>query len=449
MQLAQNTFVALPKPLLGVVGLAFLLLISPKLLESPVPHLVVLGLALLAAMVRPLHHLGLSLIGVPALVALVLTPGNHADKSWAAALVMFEFYALEHLLWGLADELPQPWWMLVGLWLFFPSALGLLGIGLLVLFSHQRWQAGLSFIQHSQRQTQGTGWALVAMGGVVVVALSGLLPNPSLPQLGDAGLPQLALARDTASTPVSPLERLGLRPPDPMLRFTGAPQFEQFGVVAMLMIAYLVYVWRRLLHQRSARPEQIKNANGMLFLGLLFLTVFMVFNVILGISSQSQKSPMVLSGDWFVWLGLLLFLGLFVWWRIAKKRAATQPTPLEPSDTSLSGLRRIPPEDAVRAAYYRWLVWLQDLEIRRSPTQTPSEFLQMVTTQHPDLRLHSQTLTHAYERVRYGNIPTQTELERVLGALEQWRSEVQKRLPEHVSLLTMADESKNLYTGSR
>jgi hypothetical protein len=50
------------------------------------------------------------------------------------------------------------------------------------------------------------------------------------------------------------------------------------------------------------------------------------------------------------------------------------------------------------------------------------------------MRLHSQTLTHAYERVRYGQTPSQDELEQMLYALEQWRTEAQKRLPENVSL---------------
>jgi Domain of unknown function (DUF4129) len=213
----------------------------------------------------------------------------------------------------------------------------------------------------------------------------------------------------------------------------------QSGLVAMLMLVYLYFVWRKLAAQPKARPETMKKASGLLFLGLLVLTVFMVFNVLLGISSQTQKSSLVLSGDWFIWLGALMFLALFVAWQIAKNRALALVPTTAPSDSALETLRRIPPEDAVRAAYYRWLVWLGDLETRRSPTQTPSEFLQMVATQHPAMRHHSQTLTHAYERVRYGQIPSQDELEQVLFALEQWRTEAQKRLPENVRL-QMADQ---------
>ena len=130
----------------------------------------------------------------------------------------------------------------------------------------------------------------------------------------------------------------------------------------------------------------------------------------------------------------MFFLTLFVLWRIQKSKRGLVKSEKSPShDSDLEQLRYLAPKDAIRAAYFRWLVLLRDLEIRRSPTQTPLEFQGLVRILHPQLAAQTQTLTEAYQRVRYGTTPSLDELETVLEALEVWQGHVATILPLDVT----------------
>jgi hypothetical protein len=429
-------FVALPMPVLLGVAAAFLLVVSPALPVALPAQLVVLGVALAAAKFPKVHALGLSLIGLPAATALLLTEGDATMRSGAALLAMLEFYALEQIFWGLSEDTPQPWWMLGLVWLWMPSVLGVLGMVLLFVVCHQRWRSGLASVRHTQKHSAARGWGVIGLVLLLVLVASSWvgLPKPETLTLPD--LPNLRLQNATPAA-LEPNNAAGSALPESVRPIsTGLPYVGGSEFVALLMLLYLYFAWRRLQVRRPVGKG--RNAKGGLWLGLLILSVVVGLMVLFGFNQANpERRSLVLPLDssFMVWAALALFLLFFVAWRIHQARQKRGEVKLEVDELGLQPLRFTAPDDAVRAAYYRWLLWLRDLELHRSPTQTPSEFGQMVGVQHPTMRQHSQTLTNAYERVRYGSMPSQAELEQVLHALEQWRLELGRLLPEGVSLL--------------
>jgi hypothetical protein len=438
-------FVALPMLVLLGVAAAFLLVVSPALPVSLPSQLVVLLVALAAAKFPKVHALGLSLIGLPAVTALLLTEGDAAMRSGAALLAMLEFYALEQIFWGLSEDIPQPWWMLGLVWLWMPSVLGLLGMALLFVVCHQRWHLGLASVRHTQKHSAAQGWGAV---GAVLLLVMGVslwlgLPKPEALTLPD--LPNLRLQNATPAVFPEPNTAAGAALSEPVRPIsTGLPHIGGSEFVAFLVLVYLYFAWQRLQLRRPVGKG--RSAKGGLWLGLVLLSGVVGLMVLFGLNQpnpERQSLLLPLDSSFGVWAALALFLLFFVAWRIHQARQKRGEVKLEAGELGLQLLRHIAPDDAVRAAYYRWLLWLRDVELRRSPTQTPSEFAQMVGVQHPTMHPHSQTLTNAYERVRYGSIPSQGELEQVLYALEQWRLELGRLLPEGVSLLEVGGMTLN------
>ena len=156
--------------------------------------------------------------------------------------------------------------------------------------------------------------------------------------------------------------------------------------------------------------------------------------ILFGLNSPTQPLKIQVDSSQTGLLALLFFLGLIVLWRLKKPKLGLvkHEKPLN-SDSELEKLRYLAPKDAVRAAYFQWLVALRDLEIRRSPTQTPLEFMGLVQILHPQLNTQTQTLTEAYQRVRYGATPSQDELETVLEALGAWQNQIATILPSEIT----------------
>lgn len=435
MQPLNLSFVVLPKGVLLGVSAAFLLLLSPLLLESPVPHLVVLAVALAAATIPKVHGLGIVTIGIPALTALLFTAGDPSQKSWAALFAMLEFYALEQVFWGLAEDAPQPWWVLGVVWLLTPSVLGLLGMVLLFMLCHLRWNASLASVRHTQKYTAARSWGMVLVVLVAVIVLSLWIPLPKPAQLQLGSAPDLFVyqQRQAPDLPPNPDTSAVTQNNPVRTNNTALPELQGSSLVAFLVLVYLYFAWRRL----QAKPPSVKNPQKKTspFLWLLLLTGVVAVLIVQGLLGQQRNlgaAVLPIGSSSSTWLALLFFLALFVAWRLRMQSKNGAGGKLESSENSLEGLQYLAPDDAVRAAYFKWLVWLRDLDLRRSPTQTPSEFLQMVGSQYPAMRTHSQRLTTAYERVRYGQTPSQAELVLALAALEAWQLEVQKRLPAQV-----------------
>jgi hypothetical protein len=431
-------FVGLPTAVLLGVGAAFLLVVSPVLLEALPAQLLVLGLAVAAARFRKIQALGMSLIGLPAAAALLLTDGDASARSAAALLAMLEFYALEQIFWGLSEDSPQPWWTLGLVWLWMPSVLGLLGMALLFVVCHQRWRSGLASVRHTQKHSLARGWGAVGLALLLLVAVSSWLGLPKPERVVLPEIPGVVFSQQSPAPAPEPASRTTALSEAPRPALGGLPYVGGAEFVALLMLLYLYFAWRRL---QVPRPRgKARGAKGGLWFALMLLTGVVCLLVLFGLGGQtSPRQSVAFSFDpsGGAWLSLLLFMLLFIAWRIHQARKKGGAPKLEPAEMTLRFTALTAPDDAVRAAYAHWLLWLRDVELRRSPTQTPSEFGQVVCVQHPTMRQPSQVLTSAYERVRYGAIPSQTELEQVLDALEQWRLELGRLLPEGVSLPEM------------
>jgi hypothetical protein len=416
------------------VLLAFTLVVAPVVLESGLVLLSILILTGLGAVNAKIRALGLGLIGIPALLALLFQNGAMLDKSWAALLAMLEFYALEQLIWGLEEETAQPWRASVLLWLLMPSPLGLLGVLLLMLLSNARWQASLSLARVAKKQSLSQHWVFIVLGLVLIAGLSAFLPlpitqgitPPSLPMLSfSSGLKNVPLVKPPKSEITMPLADSPVRD-SKSSHWTGGLSFA-----LVLMMIYFFYVQKMLRHNAPARVKKPKQSNQTWIWLLLFaLTGGVLVIILFGLFDPSQQIKVQVDSSKSSWLALFFFLLLFVLWRLRKsKRGLTETEKPLRSDSDLEQLRYLAPKDAVRAAYFKWLVLLRDLEIRRSPTQTPQEFQSMMRISHPRLQAQTQILTEAYQRVRYGTTPSQTELEVVLVALEIWQDHIATILP--------------------
>lgn len=420
--------------------LGFTLIVSPLLMQSTWAVLCMVMLAGLSAVQARVHALGMGLLGVPALLAWSLGTGSMTDKSWLALLVLFAFYAVLQLFWGLSEEIARPWWAVGLLWLLMPSALGLGGLLLIVLLSHARWQSGLAVAQISKHHARGRDWAWVVLVLLVLMALSFVLPTPS--GFSDPEIPTIGFSSQTPEP--SPNNQTSNPTTTGSSTKTALPNLpnnvlDGLGVVAVLMLAYVVYLQRVLKANAPTSATRPKNKGGWLWLALLVLTGIVVLMILLGVSNPSK--PVLVNSSHFGYLGLLFFLAMFVAWRLSLQRRAKRMGGNKDAATQgdLRQLRFLSPKDAVRAAYYQWLVWLRDLEIRRSLSQTPLELMVLVNTHQPHLKTQTQVLTESYQRVRYGTVPSQDELEQVLAALEEWQQEVRAILPPDVSPVMVGD----------
>ncbi len=421
------------------VLLAFSLVVSPVAFKSLPVLLSILILVGLGAVNAKVRALGLGLIGIPALLALLFQSGAVTDKSWAALFAMLEFYALEQLIWGLEEETPQPWRASALLWFLMPSALGLLGILLLMLLANAKWQASLSLARVAKKQSLSRHWIFIVLSLILIAFISTFLPLPKSQDLTPPSLPTLLFSSATKNlapnqTPVADVFSVTTNqsqvPDSKSTNWIGGLSF-----ILILMMIYFLYVQRILRYTAPSRATKPKQSNQTwLWLGLLLLTGGVLVYVLFGLTNPSNPIQVQVDSSGSIWLALLFFLTLFVLWRIQKSKRGLVKSEKSPShDSDLEQLRYLAPKDAIRAAYFRWLVLLRDLEIRRSPTQTPLEFQGLVRILHPQLAAQTQTLTEAYQRVRYGTTPSLDELETVLEALEVWQGHVATILPLDVT----------------
>jgi hypothetical protein len=135
-------------------------------------------------------------------------------------------------------------------------------------------------------------------------------------------------------------------------------------------------------------------------------------------------------------IGLAIFIAIFlllVWmiWRRWKQLLPKEPevVRVEPQpDLGVIGrrprrrrgarLRRELPADTVRRWYAEALLALERLNLPKSPSRTPGEYLPVVTGAFPESARGFTALTRAYERVRYGSV--------VLDQEAVWRLEVER-----------------------
>ncbi len=421
--LLSMMLVVLPQIEKIVVGIAFVV--------------VLLTIALIATQARA-HRLGLNLLVVPVLIAFLLpaaTPNEHAIIAIQVALAAFVFL---QVLWGLEEDTPRPWIWLAGLWCFVPSALGLAGILLLILVSNARWHAGLALARVAEQRSRVRDWAAVLMALLMLTAVALFLPFPRVSPFVTPEIPSFRFANNDTEASQS-LEGTTFLSNIDQTRATGfsgelLSNSIGFTIVLGLMLAYFAYVRQKL--RFMPQPNSMPQKKESLWIWLLIVGILLSLVILSLIQPSIAKTTiqLPLTSSSMAWLGILFFLALFVIARMQNKRRTNKPPSEAVAGNSvLEPLRYLLPKDAVRAAYYQWLVWLRDLELRRGVTQTPTEFSSMVHIQYPALYAETQIITEAYQRVRYGANPSQQELEAVLTALAVWQQEVATILPPTVS----------------
>jgi hypothetical protein len=85
----------------------------------------------------------------------------------------------------------------------------------------------------------------------------------------------------------------------------------------------------------------------------------------------------------------------------ASSRVATTPLPVPPATARQLRMRRRLPHDHVRRRYAELLVLLGRAGLGKDPGQTPGEYLEVVGAVFPASRADLETITRAYELVRY------------------------------------------------
>jgi Domain of unknown function (DUF4129) len=370
---------------------------------------------------------GLTTLGIPGVVGLMLTEGPLEARGIGAAFTMLVFFVGATLGWGLEDEARVPWLGAVALLIWQPSSLGVLGLGGLALLSSVRWRAGVSWTRGSLRNGSTRAWGAAFGLIVALAALTAWLPAPTPLRAPSLPVPRLTIAQTprAVSDVPAPLPSSGA--------LTGSRlSLPPLWVWALAMIALTWFVWRQrqtllpkdLRVGLTVKPRVERRVLALLPLMLLFVVMFVI--VVLSWRGQSVEVRVpfeVFTTTWQLLFALGMAALLFVVWRWIQgfKRTRLAPSTLEPSpiapETTLE-------ENAnrVRAAYQAWLRLLEGLELRRGAWQTPLEYARLVHVHHMALRAATDALTGAYERVRYGGTPSEHELEAALTALETWKA---------------------------
>ena len=414
--------------LLGLVAL-------PATLSQGVsPFVLPLALlwAWLALRVPRVRAYGLTSLGVPGAVGWALTPGGLETRALGAGLLMLVFVAGAMLGWGLEEEARAPWWPALALLIWQPSTLGVLGIGGLALLSSLRWRAGLSWTRGSVRTAQITAW--LAAGTLIAVLALGTLWLPSPSALRAPRLPIVRLEIAQSPQPISDTAVFATAPSSletPRLRL---PPLWIWSLAAVVLGFYLWRERRAVLMGAETRGgvavRRVKTGQR-LMLPLLMLSAILVWTAML--SWRGEDVPITLHQETLntarlAVLGLVTSLAALalLWrlWRLVSRfrSSRAQPVTLEPFNSSDAETLELS-ANRVRAAYQTWLRLLETLELRRAQSQTPFEFARFVSVHHPILRASTDALMTAYERVRYGAIPSAAELSGALTALENWQLE--------------------------
>jgi Domain of unknown function (DUF4129) len=399
---------------------------------SPLGLLFALLWSWLALRVPRVRAYGLTSLGVPGAVGWALSAGGLEARALGAALLMLVFVAGASLGWGLEEEARAPWWPALVLLIWQPSTLGVLGVSGLALLCSLRWRSGLSWSLGAAQSAQSAAWiAVIAL--IAALAIGTLwLPAPSALQAPRLPTPRLEIAQ----TPRAASDSAIFAPTTPVLE-TPRLKLPPLWIWSLASLALGFYLWRErraVLMGAPARggasPRRFKPGQR-LMLPLLLLSALLVWATLLAWRGESVPISLrqeTLSAAWLVILGLVSSLAalalLWSLWRLFNrwKTSSSQLVPLEPIHSSAPALSELS-ADRVRAAYATWLRLLETLELRRAQSQTPAEFARLVSVHHPALRGSTNALMIAYERVRYGAIPSETELTRALSALEEWQLE--------------------------
>jgi hypothetical protein len=382
---------------------------------------------------------GLTTLALPGIAGLLLTNGSLETRALGAALMMLVFLIGSSLGWGLEDELRSPWFPVVALFVWQPSSLGVLGLSGLALLSGLRWRAGLSWTRGSLRSGAPGAWLAALTLVALLAVLSLALPTPSPLQTPHLPVPRLSISSSSSLKPVSDTPEVSGGVPLESTRVRLPPLWAW-----VLPLAALVwFAWRQRL---VPNVKPISSGGSFMppirgrqrfMLPLLILFTLLVYIGVLawrGEGVEVRVPVEVFTASWQVVFAIGAFALVWAAWRFVRRfrRWTPRPTDLEPPVVVASAPLEFA-SDRVRAAYQTWLRLLEEIELRRGAWQTPLEFARYVNVHHPDLRDSTDALTVAYERVRYGGLPSDTELEAVRAALEVWVAHA-VLLQEHVAV---------------
>jgi hypothetical protein len=111
----------------------------------------------------------------------------------------------------------------------------------------------------------------------------------------------------------------------------------------------------------------------------------------------------------------------------ASSRVAITPVPMPPATTRQLRVRRRLPGDHVRRRYAELLLLLGRAGLGKDPGQTPGEYLEVVGAVFPASRADLETITRAYELVRYAERqPADPPARAIDAAARRVRQEVRR-----------------------
>jgi hypothetical protein len=385
---------------------------------------------LVAWQVKRIRWYGLTLLWFPGALGFLATSADPLTRAWGAMLGMLGFYSLWCVLQARDEDAPSGWWAAVLLVIWQPGSLALLGLGFLAARATSRWRSHLAPARGALRHSSLPRSFSLAALALAVFGFSFLLPSPAPWRVQDVLLPSLEFQAPKAGF-------LSVQP-DFRLRAGAAqtlgfdPRPVIFGILALGAVLVLQTRFQKSRGQTEAREikttkkPRAKFDPVLIFVIATVLVVMLIFWTIKTFSSRSLPVHMPSVSGWgVVILGVLFAIGALaatlLWLRMHLTKRRLKPLEI----ISFGSKKRPPlelPEDRIRAAYVRWLRLLSELELPRDRTETPFEFSRRVIVHHPDLRAATQTLTEAYERVRYGTQLLENDAQNAEDSLEIWRS---------------------------
>ena len=402
--------------------------------------------ALLAWQFKRLRWYGLTLLWFPGMIGFLFTNADPLTRAWAAILGILGFYSLWCVLQARDEDSNAGWWAAALLVIWQPSSWALLGIVFLAAQATTRWRSQLAPARGAAQHSSLNRWLGVTVLAVMVFTLSLLLRSPAPWRVQDVLLPRLEvdLPKSGFSSLQSDLSPRGIAAPS--INFDPRPIV--FGILAVgaLMLLQTRFQKSRgqVITRASKYNKKPKAKFDLVFVFVIASVLVMMFIVwtIRTFSSRSIPVHLPTAPNWVSGVLIALFvLGMIVsiwfWLRAYLAKRALKPLEI----ITFAGKKRAAlelPENRVRAAYALWLRLLFDLELPRETSETPFEFSRRVTVHHPSLRGATQTLTEAYERVRYGSSVLESDALKAEEALIDWRTSVQPdQTEDRVTSLTL------------
>lgn len=402
--------------------------------------------ALLAWQFKRIRWYGLTLLWFPGAVGFLLTNAEPLTRAWGAILGMFGFYSMWSVLQARDEDSNAGWWASALLVIWQPSSWALLGIVFLAAQATTRWRSQLAPARGAVQHSSLKRWLGVTALAVMVFTLSLLLPSPAPWRVQDILLPRLEVDIPKAGfsslqTDLSPRGAAA-----PSINFDPRPiVFGILGIGAFMLLQTRFQKSRgQVIFQESKSIKKPKTKFDLVFVFVLASVLVMLFIIwtIRTFSSRSIPVHLPDTPNWVSGVLILLFvLGMIVpiwfWLRAYLAKRAFKPLEI----ITFAGKKRPAlelPDNRVRAAYALWLRLLFDLELPRETSETPFEFSRRVTVHHPSLRDATQTLTEAYERVRYGSSVLESDALKAEEALIDWRSSIKlEQIGDRATSLTL------------